>query len=111
MEIKIKNKYFVKTPKEYITSEEIGNLTTWLNNCEIFSVEDLREEIYDYILYYANINIFNPKEELEIVEDSEDVSIENIKELLGYFKYLIKESSCCDKQFGNYCSVCGEKLK
>ena len=48
------------------------------------------------------------------IEDFSDIYISNLDEIINkHFLYLIKENTnnCCKNQTGNYCSICGTKLK
>ena len=47
-------------------------------------------------------------------ENKEGLEVINLKELVKYFSYLKRlpiKNDCCDNQTGNYCSICGTKLK
>ena len=109
MEIKFKSTYEVCATKEFLSSFEM-DLEQYLidHDIELNDEDDLVDQITEYMDWELM-----PDTVAERDVPVEDPSIEflNIEEVIEHYKYLIKEKSCCDDQYGTYCSKCGKKLK
>ena len=112
MRIEIKNEYMIQYPTEFRNSGDVGSLEKYLKEREINHEDNLWAEIYNYVLYSSNIEVYDPIHDKDVIEDSDDLTITNMDELMEHFSYLIKpESECCKNQTTNYCGTCGRKLK
>lgn len=108
MEIKFENKYVINTDAIYKGSVEI-DIKEFVEENNITSKDELLCEFENYM----NERFLSR----ELINDGDydkwndyfdpELTILNIEELIPY----IKETSCCDLENGNYCSICGTKLK
>lgn len=78
---------------------------------KIESEQDLKDTIEDYYKYEINLFEYLTEDEQLDVNDEITASVINIENEMLNHKHLIKSSSCCTKETGNYCSTCGKKLK
>ena len=105
--------HFDITPlKEYLEED----IAEYEKDIEIDD-ELIEETILSY-LKTENYDImpFNENDEVSsyFIENRDGLEVINLKEIVEYFSYLKRlaiKKSCCDNQTGNYCSICGTKLK
>lgn len=89
MEIKVKNTYYTFHKCEFYNLEGIDILKSYLECCEITSIFDLEQLIYEYVVYQSPMDLVSENDVNSILEDSEDIKVLNMEELITYFKYLI----------------------
>ena len=106
---------------EAINREKIVDIPfIGLNEDEEF---DRYHDLINYIKWYYDYDIepsdYLSKEEFHDLceyDYSEIINKEELEEIAKKYTHLIKSTkiyppSCCDNQTGNYCSICGTKLK
>lgn len=86
------------------------------DDLEIYSKDDLEGYIYDYFNenedYNFLYNYLSKEEQKYYYDDLDCEEIFDLDELIEKYSYLIEEQIlCCSTQTGNYCSICGKKLK
>jgi len=115
MEVKIINEYQIVENKVFTGSFDI-DLEAELKDRYIEDCCDLENEIRE-IVFWKDKTCINPynKEDLNKISEENDDSyeIENIEELIDYFKHLIPKKSCCDEALygSNFCPTCGKPIQ
>lgn len=120
MELKIKTNYTICETKSVETTHDFDKCKAFVEDYLIYC-EDINKKDIKYALdaYLWEILVIKGSLYLENdfknVQDTLDIYCLNLDEVLDEFSYLLTENpsagSCCDSQTGNYCSVCGKKLK
>lgn len=112
MEIKFKNNYLISTSKEFVSSFEMDVEQYLLDHgIELNDEDDLLDNIMEYMDWDACPDVVAKEDEDNVLDNTGDIEFLNIEEVIEHYKYLIKEKSCCDSEYGTYCSKCGKKLK
>ena len=116
MKFKIKHTYETLIEKSYVTEVEIDDreiIYTIKPNARIYSklcVKELLNKFINNFVSSSNGSIFT--EIGDIVDGNSRSEICNIDEVVdNYYPILTTPKSCCDDQTGNYCSICGKKLR
>lgn len=92
MKINVVSNYTVGIPKTYETSIDIKGLIEYLEKTDIYSEDDLRYSIKDFVVWENYDLCVDEKDFYDIVEYTEEINITNLNELCNHFKYLIKET-------------------
>ena len=111
MKFEIEHTYETLVEKVYKTSIEVDDEDIITHLSKSSDEIELRWAIEDYINWEIDDTLM---EDGDSVGGDNEIDIKNIDQLVEYYKPLVlnkKEVSCCDNQTGNYCSVCGKKLK
>lgn len=121
MIFKIEHEYQIPITKKInkdlkFNLEEVKKeLEAFSNEWYSFNFEDIVEWFRNKITWDNFDKCFESEDDLDnYIEDSSDIYISNLDEIINeHFLYLIKENinNCCKGQIGNYCSICGTKLK
>ena len=114
MELQVSTEYVISKTNTHISTHDLIDLTKYLEECDIYSEESLRNEILEYVWSFSSSEIVSSKD-VECTDEILSADVLNIQELIKHYSYLIKEDSlkepdCCDGQTGNYCSTCGKRL-
>lgn len=120
MEIKIETTYEVsvfKTNKIVIEDTELDKyLENPSKHGRIMDTSDLKEYILDY-MWELDLDLINPEDRNSLIEDSEEITVTNLEELLEKYSYKILKDpdtkSCCNNPIYEnfyYCPICGSKL-
>ena len=115
MKIEIKNNYnILKTiPKEFVSTVIINDDN--FEEASFENEEDLEEFVKDEAYYLVeDENYASLEEGEEIDENSGEITILNLNEIVQTFKHFIRERVCCEKYLGrgyNFCPECGKKLE
>ena len=116
MELQVSTEYVISKTKVHTSTYNLIDLTKYLEECDIYSEESLRNEILEYVWDFPSSEIVS-SEDVGYTDKILNTDVLNIQELIKHYSYLIKEDSleeefnCCTEQTGNYCSICGKKLK
>ena len=116
MELQVSTEYVISKTKVHTSTYNLIDLTKYLEECDIYSEESLRNEILNYVWDFSASEIVDCKD-VRYIDEILHAEVLNIQELIKHYSYLIKEDSleeefnCCTEQTGNYCSICGKKLK
>ena len=113
MKFEIEHTYETLVEKVYKTSIEVNDedIIEYLNNsCTTLDGSEISCELENYIFWEVNDDF---TENGDSIDGDTGITIENIDQLVEYYKPFLnqKEVSCCDDQTGNYCSICGKKLR
>lgn len=116
MKLLVSTEYAISKINIHTSTHNLIGLTEYLEECNIDSEESLENTILNYVWQFPFSEIVS-SEDVEYTDELLNADVLNIQELIKHYSYLIKEDSlekelnCCDGQTGNYCSVCGKKLK
>lgn len=121
MIFKIEHQYLLPILKtcvkdlEFDLEEIKEKLESTFEECESVDFEDIVEVLREEICWGNFDKCFENEDDYDDhIEDSSNIYISNLDEIINqHFLYLIKENTniCCKNQTGNYCSICGSKLK
>lgn len=115
MKTKIIVRYKVPIYKEISFNVELSKLEEYLKDGLIFDKDDLSTTIQEYFEYESDIRTQFYDSEPDFIDNTQELIVEDLKELIEKYSYLIKEKEeniCCIQNKGsNYCSICGKKLK
>lgn len=122
MNIEITHRYDIPTRIKINKTLNLENLKenieNYFDNWNVVDEDNISEYITDYVNWDNFGKCFNNEDDFNnYIEDSSNITINNLDYLIKYFSYLIKEpelSECCrislDKEY-IYCSICGTKLQ
>ena len=121
MILKIEHEYQLPITKkinkdlEFDLEKVKEELKFYFGGCNSVVFEDIVEWFKDKISWANFDKCFENEDDYDnYIEDSSEICILNLDEIINEnFLYLIKENTnnCCKNQTGNYCSICGTKLK
>ena len=119
MNIKFKSDYTALLSVNRSIENNIGiteqNIINFVGDAVPESKEDLLEILEEFISE-EHYDLLHQEEGSEFTIDEfnqNNFEILNADEVYENFKYLIIETSCCDRasRHANYCPTCGKKLK
>ena len=90
MEIEIFNNYEIKQEVSYHTYLAIDELKEYLEECKYPDEESIKNEIIEFITWEMYDSCFEDINQ-NIVDDSKNIEIANLTELIEHFKYLIND--------------------